>query len=144
MREKERPCSNGDWVALRPGTLVYFRPFQLHRVHMNIHQGQPYVRSMLLFEPASLLPYLQAFPALTGFLYHIWKDPMAVQALSGLHTPETEPLFEASAARLAELRPDAADEEYALLLASLLQAFKGRFEAVAGGTSPFPQHSPKR
>jgi AraC-like DNA-binding protein len=118
-------------VELRPGTLVCFRPFQLHRVHIDVGPERPYVRSMLLFEPAALLPYVQPFPALAGFLYRLWKDPLAAQqALSGLASSETELLFEACRARLAELRPDAPAEDYALLLVSLLHAIKTRFAAA--------------
>ncbi|SEG18177.1 AraC family transcriptional regulator [Paenibacillus sp. UNC499MF] len=65
-----------DLFEMKPGTLLFFKPFQLHTIRMTITEVQPYIRSMLLFDPAVLLRYTEPYPTLNSFLLHIWKHPL--------------------------------------------------------------------
>lgn len=61
-----------------PGTLLCFRPYQMHRVSMITGANQPYIRSMFTFEPQILAQYLQPFPSIHHFLHYLWKSSQAV------------------------------------------------------------------
>lgn len=67
---------------LAPGSLFYFRPFQLHRVRLAGLPGHAYVRSLFVFEPAVVEEALQAFPSLQSFIKTLWKDPPVLLTLS--------------------------------------------------------------
>jgi AraC-like DNA-binding protein len=66
---------------LSPGKLIFFKPYQLHHNQMEISHSQPYIRSLFIFEPDSLLNYLKPFPTLYNFLNYLWKDPFSIQML---------------------------------------------------------------
>lgn len=77
----------------QPGTLMYFQPFQLHRVKTELSSGY-YVRSKLLFDPALIYPFLGSFSSLQHFFHHLWEEQLPCQVL-GLtdRTAEFEALF---------------------------------------------------
>jgi AraC family transcriptional regulator of arabinose operon len=62
---------------LKKGALVFFQPYQLHRIRQDI--SFPYIRSYFVFEPTLFEAYLTAFPALRSFFYHLWKDQLQNQ-----------------------------------------------------------------
>ncbi|MGE6229162.1 helix-turn-helix domain-containing protein [Paenibacillus chitinolyticus] len=78
---------------MKPGTLLFFKPFQLHTIRMTITEQQPYIRSMLLFDPAVLLRYTEPYPSLNSFLLHIWKHPFGEQWMNVTDTDAMDKLF---------------------------------------------------
>jgi AraC family transcriptional regulator of arabinose operon len=75
---------------LTPGKLIFFKPYQLHHIQMEISDSQPYIRSLFIFEPNFLLEYLKPFPTLYNFLNYLWKDPFSVQVLYELNQDKFE------------------------------------------------------
>lgn len=80
-----------DIYTFAPGTLMYFQPFQLHRVTAEL-AGGCYVRSKLLFDPALLEARLAAFPALQYFFRYLWQEQLTRQVLQ-LPAAELEALL---------------------------------------------------
>ncbi|MHA6530490.1 helix-turn-helix transcriptional regulator [Paenibacillus sp. BAC0078] len=54
-------------------TLVWFQPYQLHRVLVPPASGRSYMRTNLTFDPGILEHYLTAFPLLEKFFRSLWK-----------------------------------------------------------------------
>jgi AraC family transcriptional regulator of arabinose operon len=53
---------------IHSGSLIFFLPYQLHRIHMTPTQDAPYIRSIFVFEPHALARYIEPFPHITRFL----------------------------------------------------------------------------
>jgi AraC family transcriptional regulator, arabinose operon regulatory protein len=124
-----RVIVNQQIYDLKPGNLVCFRPFQLHRILMKTECGASYVRSLFVFEPAELDRFLGAFPALQQFFQRLWKAPLQLQVFRKLPLDKTS-------ARLKEYhrRIDAAPfpallEEQILCLMDLLHHLRAHEEA---------------
>ncbi|NHN29029.1 AraC family transcriptional regulator [Paenibacillus agricola] len=64
---------------LEAGHLVFIQPFQLHRLHFEVSDQSPYERTILNFEPTSILPFLRSFPIALRFFEHMWKDELINQ-----------------------------------------------------------------
>jgi AraC-like DNA-binding protein len=56
---------------IKPDTLLFFRPFQLHRVKIDQSSGSRYIRSLFIFEPHVLRDYLSSFPTLSELFHNI-------------------------------------------------------------------------
>jgi AraC-like DNA-binding protein len=67
-----------------PGMLLYFQPFQLHRLIMNVTGDKPFVRSIVLIEPNLVEPYLAGLPHLANFFQRLWHDSLEVKFIQGL------------------------------------------------------------
>ncbi|WP_214628161.1 helix-turn-helix domain-containing protein [Paenibacillus agaridevorans] len=65
---------------IRHGSVFIFQPHQLHHVRALPSEKQPYVRSLLEFDPAALLPYLKSYKHLAQTLTYIWKGDLEEQA----------------------------------------------------------------
>lgn len=79
---------------LSPGCLFYFRPFQLHRIHMKLDAESHYIRSLFVFEPTELDRYLVPFTFLRTFFHRLWRDPLEQQVFDGLPQQQILRLFE--------------------------------------------------
>lgn len=67
---------------LKSGMLIYFQPFQFHRV--KVDDSVDYIRSYIVFEPSLFEPYLSAFQLLRHFFHHIWKEELTNQVVYDL------------------------------------------------------------
>ncbi|WP_165822661.1 AraC family transcriptional regulator [Paenibacillus montanisoli] len=65
---------------LKAGTLFFFQPDQLHRVHAEIDAEAPYERTILHFMPPVLEEHLRAFPELHRFFMQLWQGRLVRQA----------------------------------------------------------------
>ncbi|MEC0249301.1 AraC family transcriptional regulator [Paenibacillus chitinolyticus] len=92
-RGKGRVMIGQELFEMKPGTLLFFKPFQLHTIRMTITEQQPYIRSLLLFDPAVLLRYTEPYPSLNSFLLHIWKHPFGDQWVEVTDTDAMDKLF---------------------------------------------------
>lgn len=103
-----------------PGTLMYFQPFQLHRVKADL-ASSCYIRSKLLFEPALLYPLFASFPSLQYFFRHLWEDQLTQQVFQ---LPDSTGEFEVLFALQSRIQPPAAAdslEDFSLFTATFLQ-----------------------
>ncbi|MGG1514592.1 AraC family transcriptional regulator [Paenibacillus oryzisoli] len=67
-------------MPIKPQTMYMFQPYQLHRVHAEASENQPYVRNILVIDPYVLEPFLSPFGELRGYFHRLWKDALPVQA----------------------------------------------------------------
>ncbi|GAA4868739.1 AraC family transcriptional regulator [Paenibacillus vulneris] len=118
---------NQQIVKLGPGSLVYFRPFQLHRIQMKISEEAPYIRSLFVFEPSELDRYLAPFASLQSFFRWLWKDPIAYQVFSGLPQERMAALLNVYRTRIEKAQPEDLLEEEMLFLVALLHELKGHW-----------------
>ncbi|WP_190930150.1 helix-turn-helix transcriptional regulator [Paenibacillus oceani] len=105
---------------VKPGTLLFIKPFQPHYLQMRISSGTPYVRSLLKYEKGYFTEYLKAFPDLQKFHDHLCSDSDVVQVQQ---VPEHERLvkFMVESNERLLLHPTHTQMEgRALLLASVL------------------------
>ncbi|WP_372663488.1 AraC family transcriptional regulator [Cohnella sp.] len=63
----------GKQYSIEPNTLMIFQPFQLHRVQMDTAPGLPFIRTVIMFDPAILMPYWRSFPILERFFQEVHK-----------------------------------------------------------------------
>jgi AraC family transcriptional regulator of arabinose operon len=121
-----RVVVNQQIIELAPGSLICFRPFQLHRIQMNIKPEMPYVRSLFVFEPSVLDRYLSNFLSLQSFFQRFWKDPQESQIFPDLPFKIMLPLLDNYQARIALAGAEHRLEEQMLFLVALLHLLKGQ------------------
>lgn len=61
---------------IRDHTLVWFQPYQLHRVMVPPTPNRSYIRTNLTFDPSLLEHYLSVFPFLEKFFRRMWKGSL--------------------------------------------------------------------
>jgi AraC family transcriptional regulator of arabinose operon len=66
------------------GMLLYFQPFQLHQLQMEVTRDSPFIRSIVVFEPSLLDPYLTSLRHLQNFFRHMWHDTLDVKFIEQL------------------------------------------------------------
>lgn len=115
-----------------PGTLIFFRPYQLHRVRIETAKGR-YVRSLFVFEPSVLEAFLTPFPALKSFFLGMLKQSEQRQVIGGFREEDIGALFQAHQPETGDIGlPGERLEEEALFLISFLRAVK-RHGLAEGG-----------
>lgn len=111
-----------------PGTLLLFQPFQLHSLQMRITENRPYAKSMVLFEPSFLEPYVQAFPHLAAFLRGLIYDEIGDDAVIALPVDnEIAPLLRDQKRRTLPEDRHAQEEDVALFIMAFLRAIQPYF-----------------
>lgn len=65
-----------------PGMLVFFQPYQLHRVHMDVSPESPYERTIISFEPLAFRRHFDAFPHLGAYFQQLCHGELGAQFLS--------------------------------------------------------------
>lgn len=105
---------------LKDGTLIYFQPFQLHRIQPD--RSLEYIRSYAVFEPSLFEPYLTPFPMIRKFFHHLWKDQLPQQMFYDLDDKHPIVLSFQELHRKSRMTPAGQmNEEFALFILSLLQ-----------------------
>ncbi|TDF95579.1 AraC family transcriptional regulator [Paenibacillus piri] len=132
---------NQQIIEQASGYLVFFRPFQLHRIHMEIGPGSPYIRSLFVFEPSVLDSFLAPFASLQLFFRHMWKSPACPQVFTGLPKERVEWLMDDYRQRLAAVPPEELLEEQMLFLVALLQLLKSCEGSIMVTGSPLKTKS---
>ncbi|MBD2865124.1 helix-turn-helix transcriptional regulator [Paenibacillus sp. IB182363] len=64
---------------VKPGTLIFLKPYQPHYLQMQIGPGKPYIRSLMKYEHNYLSENLKAFPQLREFHDYICSDTSTSQ-----------------------------------------------------------------
>jgi len=127
---------NQQIIEQSPGCLVFFRPFQLHRIQMNIGPGSPYIRSLFVFEPSVLDGFLAPFASLQSFFRQMWKGPATPQIFTGLPQESVERLLREHRQRMSAAAPEELLEEQMLFLVALLQLLKSCGGPIPHTVSP--------
>lgn len=128
---------------VKAGTLLYFQPFQLHRIIMEGQQPFNFVRTVFIFEPTVFDPYLQHFPGLRHFFHHIWRDKLSCQAIENLSLKNHfTTLYEQVVHRLSLTDPSEQFEEYALFIIYFLQKVRSYWENEKNKPSLKPINNP--
>jgi AraC-like DNA-binding protein len=71
---------NSQTFEFKPGDLFFFQPFELHKVYANITPDEPYVRTVIHFDPFVVSDLLRQFPRRSELLTLLWKSPSAKRA----------------------------------------------------------------
>jgi AraC-like DNA-binding protein len=115
---------DGQSYGIEPNSLLVFRPFQLHRVQIDVSPGRPFIRTNLQFDPALLKPYLALFPALRTLIHQLMEDKKSsipIYKTETLHRlTAVAQLFHQASRHVA---PREAFEEYILFLLNFLREF---------------------
>ncbi len=81
--------------TFHPGTLMYFQPFQLHRVKAELACTQSYIRSKFLFEPSMVDGFLNSFNELQQFFHYLWQEQLHSQTINlAAATEEFQMIFD--------------------------------------------------
>jgi len=104
-------------------SLVWFQPYQLHRVSVPAMSNRAYVRTNLTFDPQFAVRYLAPFPDLERFFRMLWNGHLQRQYFPSLQDiPLAELLRELHEA--ASGSSPSREEEVGLLMLSLLRLLK--------------------
>lgn len=116
---------------IRPGTLLLFLPYQLHKVEVPSVPGAPYIRSLVKFDPRIVEPYLTPYPGLARWFLML-KRGLLSRSFCDLGTSECLPgMLRDFHERYSAIGPDK-EEERSLFLVSLLHELRHRAFPEAG------------
>ncbi|MBB6633122.1 helix-turn-helix transcriptional regulator [Cohnella thailandensis] len=122
-------------------SLVWFQPYQLHRVAVPLEPGRSYTRTNLTFDPHLLERYLAPFPVLERFYRTLWKGHLRKPFFTDLQDSPIPALLERFHLARGTGSPGQ-DEEIGLLLLNLIQWLqKNLFKAEAEAASDIPSRA---
>jgi len=78
----------------KPGSLMYFQPFQLHRVKAEIPEQGFYIRSKLLLEPSVIESYVGQFTILQHFFLYLRQSSLNCQVIQVADPSQFDTLFQ--------------------------------------------------
>jgi AraC-like DNA-binding protein len=107
---------------LKPGRLFIYRPYQLHKLHVESNESQPYTRSIILFEPAVFELYVKPYPRLHQLFLSLWKEEQELQVYElETFTDMLTSIMDQYAQRLRGTKDGDKAPTFALLLLQLLE-----------------------
>ncbi|WNR42695.1 AraC family transcriptional regulator [Paenibacillus roseipurpureus] len=110
-------------IRVAPGTLIYFQPYQLHRVQINISTDQPYERTVISFEPAVFTSYIDPLVHLAEYYNYLWQGKLPKQYVEALtEDSDLYRIFELFHKRLATCKKTEIQHEFGVLIIRLLHA----------------------
>ncbi|WP_426452429.1 helix-turn-helix domain-containing protein [Paenibacillus sp. S-38] len=116
---------DGTSYSIEPSTLLVFPPFQMHRIQIQVTEKEPFIRSVLTFEPAVLHSYLNDFPSLKGFFQRLTAQQANVHPVNAM--AETEPfvaLLKQFGSTMGSRREADFEENMGVFLLSLVHQLK--------------------
>ncbi|MDR6553178.1 AraC family transcriptional regulator [Paenibacillus qinlingensis] len=123
---------------IKPNTLLFFQPYQLHRIKMDLHSStyNTYERSKFLFEPSIVDNLLSTLPNMQSFFRTLWKDTLTCQVL---YLPELASSWDVQLKQLdnALLSTPKEEhmEEFAIFLIGFLQGLRAHWPDKQDSTS---------
>ncbi|AIQ48912.1 hypothetical protein R70723_25630 [Paenibacillus sp. FSL R7-0273] len=115
--------------AIRDHTLVWFQPYQLHRVLVPAAEGHSYIRTNLTFDPGFLERYLAAFPLLEKFFRSLWRGSLQRPVVYDMHNTPVAAVLEEL--HYADNSPAADREEnMGLLMLQLIRLLQKNMSGV--------------
>lgn len=114
---------NNQVIDVQAGTFLYFQPYQLHRIQMNVSAKQPFERTILSFEPSVFSAYIDPFTHLAEYYNRLWHDELPAQNLQDL-TEDSEfcRMFEIFHRRFSACKKTEIQHEFGILIVRLLHA----------------------
>lgn len=73
--------TEGKVFPLEPGTLMIFRPFQMHHVQIQVSEAHPFVRTVLMVELELLHAYWPHFITTHHFTEHLLNEQHSIQPI---------------------------------------------------------------
>lgn len=110
----------------KPGSLMYFQPFQLHRVKTEIPETGSYIRSKLLLEPSIFDSYMEQFPILQRFFLYLHQSNLDCQVIQVADPSQFDALFQLYCPRDTESMNT---EAFALFFMLFLTTLKDQWTA---------------
>ncbi|MGO4183789.1 helix-turn-helix domain-containing protein [Paenibacillus sp. TAF43_2] len=127
---------HGCQFPIKPGTLLLFQPFQLHRLEVS----ERFVRTVFMFDPFPVSSALAIFPSLHMFFSVLWKSTLTHPVL---YMPPAQNefinLYEMLSIRLKNVPPSKWHEEYLLFVVSFLQQLRHFEKQLAPIKTPAPE-----
>ncbi|WP_168735753.1 helix-turn-helix transcriptional regulator [Cohnella fermenti] len=122
-------------------SLVWFQPYQLHRVAVPLQSGLAYTRTNLTFDPHLLERYLAPFPLLERFYRTLWKGHLHRPFFPAMQHSPVPALLERMHLAQGTNAPGK-EEEVGLLLLNLIQWLQSNlFKAEADAASSIPSRA---
>jgi hypothetical protein len=110
----------------KPGSLMYFQTFQLHRGKAKIPETGSYIRSKLLLEPSVLKSYMEQFTILQRFFLYLRQSNLDCQVIQVADPSQFDVLFQLYCPRDTELMNT---EAFALFFMLFLTTLKDQWTA---------------
>lgn len=124
--------------SIASGSILFFQPYQLHRLHFDVNEQSPYERTIITFEPSSFEPFFRMFPTVHRFFEHMWKEDLATQMFQmGTQTAFIDAVLERFHDHLTERDEEEQLESAALMIIQIVDYIQSL--NVAG----IPQGSPR-
>ena len=117
---------NQNIYPFKPGSLMYFQPFQLHRVKTEIPETGFYIRSKLLLQPSVFDSYMGQFTVLQRFFFYLRQSNLDCQVIQVTDTSEFDAFFHLYSTRAEEL---VHPENFTLFFMLLLNMVKDQWTA---------------
>lgn len=127
---------------VRPGSILFLKPYQPHYLQVHINPEQPYVRSLIRYDPQYVADLLKAFPNLNQFHDYLWRDPLILQVQHLPNPDQTEQFLKDGFQRI-QLHPSRNRMEgNALFLISLLHFLQPHWKHYDARKHPSHTFSP--
>ncbi|WP_337102528.1 AraC family transcriptional regulator [Paenibacillus sp. YIM B09110] len=108
-------------IPIKPGTVFYFQPYQMHRMKVYASEACTYTRSKILFEPEIFYPLFEHLPVMKKFFMMLWKERLPTQVIDlSDRREELEHLFELYKPNKS-LSAEEQQERFSILLLCFLQ-----------------------
>jgi AraC-like DNA-binding protein len=115
--------------------LVWFQPYQLHRVMVPPIQGRSYIRTNLTFDPVFLEPYLAAFPFLEKSFRNMWKGRLQQPVFYNMKDTPVPDLLEDLHHNINSAAASQ-EETTGLLMLQLIRLLQQQMSGVLDGDNP--------
>jgi AraC-like DNA-binding protein len=112
--------TEGQAFPLEPGTLMIFRPFQLHQIQIQVTKEQPFIRSVLMYEQHLLNQHSRQFAITNRFTMDLLGQTSPLQPIRLATGSPLVRIIEQFASILPTLLPHEAEEDTRLFLLALL------------------------
>lgn len=127
-------------TPIRPRTMLFFKPYQLHRVQIYTSQKQPYIRSIFIFEPLVLMKYTSSFPECAELLRKLSHENHTSQVIEDFDQEGLISLMQFFSKRFEEVHAAELLEQQVLFLMSLLSMLGSALRRKVGAFNPISAH----
>ncbi|MEF3305919.1 AraC family transcriptional regulator [Paenibacillus sp. GYB003] len=111
-------------LPVGPGSLLYFQPFQLHKVEMTGNSDVRYVRSVFFINPVIAESLLAPFPELYAYFQRLLRNRLSDQAFRFATDGEIGRLIEQFRQDVVRVKKAHVQEEYMIFFLQLLNRLR--------------------
>ncbi|WP_054023560.1 AraC family transcriptional regulator [Bacillus sp. FJAT-28004] len=130
---------NRKLYPIQSGTFLYFQPYQLHHIQVDVQPDAPYERTIITLEPSIFEHYFASFPHLNVYFQHLWKNEVEEQVLQHIDNMSfISQLFQHHDTVFSKYQHHAKEQNFALLLLQLFEYLyaKGLGDPIENGLKP--------